>query len=53
MDTHYWQARWERDQIEFHQDAVSPYLQQFLPELTLAPGACVLCSCRCAARAGT
>jgi len=41
MDTHYWQARWERDQIEFHQDAVSPYLQQFLPELTLAPGACV------------
>lgn len=39
MDTHYWQARWERNQIEFHQDSISPYLQRFLPELKLAPGA--------------
>lgn len=39
MDTHYWQARWERNQIEFHQDSISPYLQRFLPELKLASGA--------------
>lgn len=41
MDTQYWQERWEQNKIEFHQDAVSPNLQRFLPELTLAPGACV------------
>ena len=39
MDAHYWQARWERNKIEFHQDSISPYLQRFLPELKLAPGA--------------
>lgn len=39
MDTQYWQDRWEHNKIEFHQDAVSPYLQRFLPELTHAPGA--------------
>lgn len=39
MDTQYWQDRWEQNKIEFHQDAVSPYLQRFLPELTRAPGA--------------
>ena len=38
MDTLYWQERWEQNKIEFHQDAVSPNLQRFLPELKLAPG---------------
>lgn len=38
MDTQYWQDRWEQNKIEFHQDAVSPYLQRFLPELTRTSG---------------
>lgn len=41
MDTQYWQERWEQNRIEFHQDVVSPHLQRFLPELKLAPDACV------------
>jgi thiopurine S-methyltransferase len=39
MDTEYWRERWQQNRIEFHQDVVSPYLQRFLPELKLAPGA--------------
>lgn len=39
MDTEYWRERWRQNRIEFHQDAVSPYLQRFLPELKLAQGA--------------
>ena len=39
MDTEYWRDRWQQNRIEFHQDAVSPYLQRFLAELKLAPGA--------------
>lgn len=39
MDTEYWRERWQQNRIEFHQDVISPYLQRFLPELKLAPGA--------------
>jgi len=38
-DSEYWRERWRQGRTEFHQDAVSPYLQRYLPDLTLAPGA--------------
>lgn len=39
MDTKYWRERWQQNRTEFHQDVISPHLQQFLPELKLTPGA--------------
>ena len=39
MDIEYWLNRWRQNRIGFHQDTVNPYLERFLPELNLPPGA--------------
>lgn len=39
MDPEFWHARWENQQIGFHQDAINPHLQQFWSRLGAAPGA--------------
>lgn len=38
MKKDYWLARWEREEIGFHQDEISPYLRQYWGKLQLAPG---------------
>ncbi|MGY4493154.1 thiopurine S-methyltransferase [Pseudomonas sp. TE3610] len=40
MQADFWQERWQRNQIGFHQAAVNPYLQRHWP--VLAPGSRVL-----------
>ena len=42
MEPAFWQKRWADNQIGFHQAQVNPYLQQFWPQLQLAPGSRVL-----------
>lgn len=42
MQADFWQARWQRNQIGFHQAQVNPYLQRHWPALGVAPGAQVL-----------
>lgn len=38
----FWQARWSRNEIGFHQQQVNPYLQQHWPTLALPAGSRVL-----------
>lgn len=38
MQPDFWHERWQRNQIGFHQDRINPYLRQFWPALSLAPG---------------
>lgn len=38
MDKAFWQARWARDEIGFHQPQVNGYLERHFPGLALAPG---------------
>lgn len=42
MQADFWQERWERNQIGFHQKQVNPYLVRYWPELGIAPGSRVL-----------
>lgn len=42
MDEHFWQARWARDEIGFHQAEANPYLQRYWPQLALPAGSRVL-----------
>ncbi|MFC0710172.1 thiopurine S-methyltransferase [Azorhizophilus paspali] len=42
MHEDFWQARWARDEIGFHQAQVNPYLSRHWPTLGLAPGSRVL-----------
>lgn len=42
MQADFWQERWQRNQIGFHQAGVNPYLQRHWPSLGVAPGAQVL-----------
>jgi thiopurine S-methyltransferase len=42
MDAEFWQARWSKSEIGFHQEQVNPYLQRYWPTLGLAEGAQVL-----------
>ncbi|MBO9551936.1 thiopurine S-methyltransferase [Pseudomonas sp.] len=42
MEPAFWQQRWADNQIGFHQAQVNPYLQQYWPQLQLAPGSRVL-----------
>jgi len=42
MEPAFWQQRWADNQIGFHQSQVNPYLQQYWPQLQLAPGSRVL-----------
>lgn len=41
MDKQFWHARWENNQIGFHQQEINSYLQQFWPRLQLPVGASV------------
>ncbi len=41
MDKQFWHARWENNQIGFHQQEINSYLQQFWPRLQLPAGATV------------
>ena len=41
MEASDWLDRWEQDRIGFHQPSVSAYLQQYLPEIDLKPGATI------------
>jgi len=38
----FWQARWTRNEIGFHQTEINPYLSRHWPTLGLAPGSRVL-----------
>ncbi len=38
MSNRLWKAKWERNDIAFHQDIVNPLLQRFLSRLTLSAG---------------
>lgn len=42
MQADFWQERWQRNQIGFHQAQVNPYLQRHWPSLGLPPEARVL-----------
>lgn len=42
MDPDFWHARWEANQIGFHQDEPNAYLERYWPTLGLAPGSRVL-----------
>jgi len=42
MDPDFWHARWEANQIGFHQDEINTYLERYWPTLGLAPGSRVL-----------
>lgn len=42
MDTDFWQRRWQRGEIGFHQDEVHDFLQQYFPRLNLQAEARVL-----------
>jgi len=42
MDAEFWQARWTRSEIGFHQAEVNPYLQRYWSSLMLTQGARVL-----------
>ena len=42
MDPDFWHARWEANQIGFHQDETNTYLERYWPTLGLAPGSRVL-----------
>ena len=37
MQPEFWLERWQQNQIGFHQGRVNPYLQQFWPQLGIAP----------------
>lgn len=41
MDSDFWQQRWRDNQIGFHQDQVTPLLQQYWPALALPGGSSV------------
>ncbi len=41
MDAAFWHARWQAQEIGFHQDAINLHLQQFWPELKLPAKAVV------------
>jgi thiopurine S-methyltransferase len=38
MDPEFWQQRWHEGRIGFHQEGVTPLLEQYWPTLALAPG---------------
>lgn len=38
MSNRLWKAKWERNDIAFHQDSVNPLLQRFLSRLSLSAG---------------
>lgn len=38
MQPDFWHERWQLNQIGFHQPDTNPYLQQFWPQLGVAPG---------------
>ena len=42
MHEAFWQERWARSQIGFHQDKINGYLRRHWPALGLSPGAAVL-----------
>ena len=42
MHAEFWQARWTRSEIGFHQAEVNPYLQRYWPSLQLSQGDRVL-----------
>lgn len=37
MQSEFWLKRWQQNQIGFHQGRVNPYLQQYWPQLGVAP----------------
>ena len=37
MGHEFWHQRWQNNQIGFHLDQVNPWLQRYLPELSLSP----------------
>jgi len=39
MKPEFWQERWEKNQIGFHQAEINPHLQEFWPELAAPAGA--------------
>lgn len=41
MQLEFWQERWARNQIGFHQEAINLHLESFWPRLQAAPQACV------------
>lgn len=41
MEEGFWQARWQRDQIGFHRQAVNPSLEKYWPHLQVPKGSCV------------
>jgi thiopurine S-methyltransferase len=41
MDKDFWLARWQAQEIGFHQDEINAHLQQYWPELKARPGATV------------
>jgi thiopurine S-methyltransferase len=38
MNNEYWLKRWIENRIGFHKDGVNPFLEQFLPQVSKAPG---------------
>jgi thiopurine S-methyltransferase len=38
MDAQFWHDRWQRNEIGFHQAEINSHLQEFWPQLGLAPG---------------
>lgn len=41
MDHAFWHARWEANEIGFHQADINPHLQTYWPALQAPPGGCV------------
>lgn len=41
VDNQHWLDRWKENRIGFHEAAVNPHLQQYLPQFSLPRGACV------------
>ena len=45
MNNEYWLKRWTENRIGFHKDGVNPFLQEFLPQVSKAPGRALVPLC--------
>ena len=41
VDNQHWLDRWKENRIGFHEAAVNPHLQKYLPQFSLPSGACI------------
>lgn len=41
MEPNFWHARWEANEIGFHQPDINPHLQRYWPRMQVASGGCI------------